>query len=97
MNTLKSITVVWNDGQSDRTFEVDIDKDCALFWGASGWEVLEKHYKHVHVDAKKEGDVRRRACALASPKDSGGTSALTPTAQAVFALKQPGCIPTQSS
>ena len=97
MNTLKSITVVWNDGQSDRTFDVDIDKECALFWGVNGWEILEKHYKHVHVDSKKEGDVRKRTCAIASPRDPGSAVAPTPTTQAVFALKQAGCIPTQSS
>ena len=97
MNTLKSITVVWNDGQTDHTFEVDLEKDCALFWGDKGWEVLEKHYKHAHVDKDKEAKVRSRSCDRATPRQPGSTAPAMATPTAAFAIKTQGCIPTQSS
>jgi hypothetical protein len=36
MSRLVSIVVTVNDGTGDRTFEVDTDADCALFWNKEG-------------------------------------------------------------
>ena len=98
MNTLKAITVTVNDGKTDHTFEVDIDKHCLLVWGPSGWDVLADHYKHVKKDAAQEHAVRERKCPKATPKVVGSTAKLVGPAlggEAVIAIKTPDCKPTE--
>ena len=92
MSTLVSIVVTLNDGTQNLSFEVDTEKDCALFWKDAGWDVLADYYKHVLKDPKKEKEVRDRACPKAKPKQ--GTAQALAVAP-VIALKTPDCIPTQ--
>jgi hypothetical protein len=98
MNKLKSITVTMNDGKTDHTFEVDIDKNCLLVWGDAGWEVLADHYKHVKKDAAKEQVVRERKCPKATPKTVAKAAKLVgpaPITAALIGLKTPDCDPSQ--
>jgi hypothetical protein len=98
MNTLKAITVTMNDGKTDHTFEVDVDKNCLLVWGAGGWEVLADHYKHVKKDATKEQAVRGRKCPTATPKTVAPTAKRVGPATggaALIAIKTPDCQPSQ--
>ena len=99
MSHLVSITVTVHNGNTDETFNVDINKDCALVWGPKGWEILADHYKHVHVDAAKERKVREKTCPKATPRP-GSASVVAPMmvaapADPVIALKTPDCDPTQ--
>jgi hypothetical protein len=98
MNTLKAITVTMNDGKTDHTFEVDIDKNCLLAWGAGGWDVLADHYKHVKKDAAKEKAVRERKCPKAKPRSGASAAKLVAPATGgapVIALKNPDCSTTE--
>lgn len=97
MNTLKSITVTVQDGKTEHTFEVDLDKDCVLVWGEAGWDLLADHYKHVKKDAQKEKAVREKSCPKATPKPVALGANLAgpgPGGESVIAMKTPDCLPT---
>jgi|GEM_PF-4602365 len=95
MSTLVSILVTVNDGTQDRTFEVDIENDCALFWNKDGWDVLADYYKDVKKDPAKEKEVRDRTCPKAKPREGSALAEAAPGAAAVIALKTPSCLPTE--
>jgi len=95
MSTLVSILVTVQDGTQERKFDVDIEKDCALFWKNEGWDVLADYYKEVKKDPKKEKEVRDRNCPKAKPKQGTALAAPTPAEVPVFVLKDPDCNPTQ--
>ena len=97
MNTLKSITVVMHDGQTDHSFEVDLARHCVLVWDDAGWDLLADHYKHVKKDVQKEKAVRERRCPKATPKSAAQAAKLAapaPGGEAVIAMKTPDCMPT---
>lgn len=94
MSTLVSITVVVNDGTGDRTFQVDTAKECVLVWGDAGWDLLAGYYEKVKHDPARAREVRDRTCPKARPK-AGVTFAAVEPADAVIALKDVDCYPTE--
>jgi hypothetical protein len=94
MSMLVSITVVVNDGTGDRTFQVDTVKDCVLVWGDAGWDLLADYYEKAKHNPAKAKEVRDRTCPKAKPKE-GSTLAAAEPADAVIALKDVDCYPTQ--
>ncbi len=98
MSTLVSITVTVNDGIRDHTFDVDTTKDCVLVWNAAGWDMLADYYQGVKQDPATAKEVRDRTCPKATPKPASLATPLTaptPSGDAVIALKDPTCLPTE--
>jgi hypothetical protein len=99
MSTLVSITVTVNDGTQDHTFDVDTTKDCVLVWNAAGWDMLADYYQGVKQNPGKAQEVRDRTCPKATPKSTAALAATlvapAPSGDAVIALKDPDCFPTE--
>jgi hypothetical protein len=89
MSTVASILVTLDDGS---TFNVDTAKDCCLFWSDAGWQVLADYYD-LKGEGEKAKEVRQKKCPKAKPK--GGEVAAAPATDAVIALKDPLCDPTE--
>lgn len=92
MSKLVSIVVTVNDGTGDKAFNVDIDRNCSLYWNREGWDVLADFYRDVKKDPKKEKEVRDRSCPKAKPKH--GEALVAPT-DPVVAFKSISCDPTE--
>jgi hypothetical protein len=98
MSTLKSITMVYDDGSGDQSFPVDIQNGCILVWGDDGWNALADYYEKVKHDPTKAKQVRDRKCPKAKP---GQQAALTTTlaapmaAEPLIAIKGVTCDTTQ--
>ncbi len=95
MSKLVSIVVTVSDGTQERTFEVDTEKDCALFWNQEGWDVLADFYKDVKKDEGKEKEVRDRTCPQAKPRQGSTLAPPAPTGEPLIALKDIVCFPTE--
>lgn len=91
MATLKSIVLTVNDGTQDHSFEVDLDQNCALFWGDSGWDLLAQAYQDVYKDKDKAKKTKDRSW----PKAKGKTTLLATGAAPLVALKNPDCTTTE--
>jgi len=92
MSKLVSVVVTVNDGTGDKAFNVDIDRNCCLFWNKEGWDVLADYYQDIKKDPKKAKEVRDRKCPKAKPKQG---EALTAPTDAVVAFKSITCDPTE--
>ncbi len=95
MNKLVSIVVTVSDGAKQRTFDVDLEKACCLFWNQEGWDVLADFYKDVKKDPKKEKEVRDRKCPKAKPRKEATRLDEEPGGGPVIALKTTTCLPTE--
>lgn len=95
MSTLVSIVVTVKEGDQARTFEVDIEQDCALFWNQEGWDVLADFYEVVKKDPAKAKEVRERKCPKARPREGAALAAAAPEGEPTIALKTPSCEPTE--
>lgn len=90
MSTITSIVVSLDDGS---TFNVDLTKDCCLFWSDAGWNVLADYYD-LKGNKNKAKEVRDKKCPKAKPK-GGQALATAASSDPVIALKQPDCTPTE--
>ncbi len=95
MNKLVSIVVTVSDGSKQRTFDVDLEQACCLFWNQEGWDVLADFYKDVKKDPKTEKEVRERKCPKAKPRKGAKCYEVDPGGEPVIAIKDPKCCPTE--
>lgn len=91
MNQIASIVVTVQTEAGPQVFPVDVDRQCVLVWSDAGWDVLAEYYEKVKGDPAKAKEVRERKC----PKAKSGDEAQAASVDAVLALKDPDCNPTQ--